>query len=162
MKNKNKFNQGQSLFEIIIALTIVSLVAIGLVKASSFSVKNVRFSVDQNKLTSLAKKRIAQIIDQKNTDPVSFWNGTQYFPKQNFPCLTGSFCTEENIDEGYCLTIAVSDTSAQIPTGTPNYLSAKMATIEVNVFWEQGADGKDCGENSYRHRLNFKTNVTNH
>ena len=157
---KNILNKGQSLWEVIIALAIVSLIAVGLVRTTGFSVKNTRFSTDQSKLTALAQKRIAQIIDQKNANPADFWEDGRYFPSGDFPCAGGSVCIEEDPEEDYCLKINILDSSLEIPTSAPNYESARMATILVKVFWEKGGN-INCGENQYRHSLDFQTNITN-
>ena len=156
---KNRFLKGQSLWEVIVALGIVSLIAVGLIKITGYSVKHARFSTDQSKLTALAQERITQIIEGKNTDPKRFWDENQYFPSGDFPCTAGSVCTEENETEDYCLVIRVSDSSSEIPTTAPNFAAARMATIEVNVYWEKGS-GTDCGAYQYRHTLNFKTTVS--
>ncbi|MGI5826138.1 MAG: type IV pilus modification PilV family protein [Patescibacteria group bacterium] len=162
--NKTKYIKGQSLFEIVVALAIVALVAVGLVRATSFSVKNTRFSTDQTKLTSLAQKRINQIIDYKNNKSKAFFDG-HYLPffSVDFPCQgSGTTCTEEPENEDYCLAItALLDNPSEIPTLAPNYASAKVVTIQVNVYWERGGSGADCGTHEYNHSINFMTKIAN-
>jgi Tfp pilus assembly protein PilV len=147
---KNKKNGGQSLFEIIIALAIVSLIAVGLVRASGFSVKNTRFSADQSSLTALAQKRIAQIVDKKNSDYQKFFNG-EYLPQSDdFPCEgDNTLCVEEH--EDYCLKIQVNERSEE---------SATIVTIKVDAYWGRGEKGTDCGEYDYSYKISFKTEVT--
>jgi type II secretory pathway pseudopilin PulG len=159
---KIKHTQGQSLFEVIVALAIVALVAVGLVRATSFSVKNTRFSTDQSKLTALIQKRINQIIDHKNNNSKAFFEG-QYFPSsEDFPCV-GSLtsCTEESEAEDYCLRINVLDSTNDILSIASADPSAKMVTIIVDAYWEKDRSGTDCGAFDYNHNLSFKTNVTN-
>lgn len=155
---KNNRNKGQSLFEIIVALSIVSLIAAGLVKASGFSVRNIRFSVDQSSLTALAQKRIAQIVEQKNLNPTSFWEGN-YFPLDDFPCSGGSTCIEK--DEDYCLKIKILDSTEDISLMPSIDPAAKMVTIVVDAYWGEDKSGTDCGEFDYHSHISFKTNVTN-
>ena len=146
---RGKFQEGQSLIEVIIALAIASLVAVGLVRATTVSIKGSRYSIDQSKVTARAQKKIADIIDYKNSHPTEFWGGSYHPP-------------DEYVDsEGYCLHSAITDVSGNLPTTTPDHANAKMAQINVKVFWDEKGTGTQCAGKDYNHSLSFDTYVTN-
>jgi len=64
----DKSEKGQSLIEIIVALALASLVAVGLVRVTTVSIKGSRYSSDQSKITALAQRQIARIVDHENKD----------------------------------------------------------------------------------------------
>lgn len=142
---------GQTLWEVVIALAIAGIIAVGLVKVTGSSVKTTRYSTDQSQMTALAQQKISQIINSKNQDPNSFFNNPASFNQINIP-----------EGEDYCLKTEVKDSSSILPTDTPNYLSAKMVTISVDVFWNRKTnDLSGCNNSIFSHTLHFETNVTN-
>lgn len=142
MKNKNK---GQSLIEVLVAITIASLVAIALVRATGTSIKNSTYSRDQSAATDLAQKKINTVIDDKNQNPTSFFT--------TLPSYLDDVTTA-----GFCLKTTLSSVSI-LPT--PPDANAKMAKIVETVFWEDTGGGSDCNARSYRYKTSFETNVTN-
>lgn len=146
----NKSEKGQSLIEIIVALALASLVAVGLVRVTTTSIKGSRYSSDQSKITALAQRQIAKIVDHENQD-TSFWNGgINYYP--------AGFLQEDDSTEGYCLHTTVSDETAQLG-GIP--ATGKMAKINVKVFWDEKEAGTQCADKNYNYSLSFDTYVTN-
>ena len=145
--------KGQSLIEIIVALALASLVAVGLVRVTTTSIKGSRYSSDQSRMTALAQKQIAKIVDHENQD-TSFWNGgASYYPS--------GFLQQDYNSEGYCLYTTVTDVSSELPTETPDYANAKMAKINVKAFWDEKGAGSQCASKNYNYSLNFDTYVTN-
>jgi len=140
--------KGQSLIEIIVALALASLVAVGLVRVTTTSIKGSRYSSNQSKITALAQKKIAEIIDYKNANPGQFWGWTYTLPD------------EEVTSEGYCLDSNITNVSDQLHP-TPPDPEAKMALINVKVFWDEKGAGIQCASKNYNHSLNFDTYVTN-
>jgi len=138
--------KGQSLIEIIVALALANLVAVGLVRVTTTSIKGSRYSSDQSKITALAQKKIAEIIDYKNAHPIGFWT---YIPLEEYIA-----------SDGYCLHPAITDVSDQLHP-TPPDPEAKMALINVKVFWDEKEAGNQCASKNYNHSLNFDTYVTN-
>ena len=141
-----KSEKGQSLIEIIVALALASLVAVGLVRVTTTSIKGSRYSSDQSKITALAQKKIAEIIDYKNANPIGFWT---YIPLEEYIA-----------SDGYCLHPAITDVSDQLHP-TPPDPEAKMALINVKVFWDEKGAGIQCASKNYNYSLNFDTYVTN-
>lgn len=141
---KQKEN-GQSLWEVIIALAIAALIAVGLVRITSSAIKGTRYSSDQNQVTALAQKTIAEIIDQKNQNPQSFW---AVFPPPS-----------EEMVGIYCIRKEIKDAPALV-------LPDRMAQILIDVYWDQKGSSSDCrsvsdGKANYQHYLHFDTYVTN-
>lgn len=149
-----KNSVGQSLWEVIIALSIAGLIALGLVRATSSSVKSTRFSSEQSRLTALAQEKIAQIVNQKNRYYNDFWKG-DYFPDDFIPI-------ELVPEEDYCLlTKVVSASADDWPAGYTPKADDEMVKITVDVFWERKSSSPECKENDFNHKLHFATNVTN-
>lgn len=148
------FEKGQSLWEIVIALSIAGIIALGLIKLTTSAVRNSGFSRDQGQVTNLAKKRIAEVITYKNTNPNEFW--------ANFPFLPPSIPASQLID-GFCLLTELSEPGAGegLPSSTPNWAQARMAKITVDVLWEQAGSSGSCLESNYKNKLHFETFVTN-
>lgn len=145
----SKSEKGQSLIEIIVALALASLVAIGLVRVTTTSVKGSRYSSDQSKMTALAQKKIAVIVDHENQS-TSFWNGgISYYP--------AGFSRQDYSTDGYCLYTTVTDETAQLVLPAP----AKMAKINVKVFWDEKGAGTQCNGLNFNYSLSFDTYVTN-
>jgi len=137
-----KKNHGQSLIEILAALGIVALVILGIVKATTVSVKNANYSQGQTKAVSLAQKKISEIIDAKNRSPGTFFNSLS------------SYNSDETVEQ-FCL----KTTLTNIPTTTPP--GAKMAKIQVIVYWGENGAGTQCNGKQYFHNYQVETNVTN-
>ena len=139
-------NKGQSLVEVLVALMIVSLVALGLTKATISSVRNTGFSKDQSQTAVLAQKKISEIVNQKNQGPSAFFS--------SLPSPT------EETQAPFCLKTSV--TAASLPTDTPNYSQAQMAKISVDVYWgEKDSGTANCNGKVYGNTKHFETNVTN-
>ncbi|PIV00762.1 hypothetical protein COS55_03045 [Candidatus Shapirobacteria bacterium CG03_land_8_20_14_0_80_40_19] len=129
-------NNGQSLIEVLAALAIVALVILGIVKATTVSVKNANYSQGQTKAVSLAQEKITDVIVLKNAGPQSF------FASPPTP-------TQELVEGGeYCIKTVVSS-------------DGQTATIEVYVYWGENGVGSDCSGKQYFHNYHVETNVTN-
>lgn len=148
MMNSQK---GQSLWEVIIALAIASLVAVGLIRSTSTAVKTTRFSGDQTEATALAQKTMSGIVDSRHTNPSGFWTDVQ----------NERIYTDKIESSVYCIKSRLNDVSSDIPASAPNPASAKMAKISVDVYWEEIGSGTQCLSKDYRYVLNFVTYVSN-
>lgn len=142
--------RGQSLWETLLALAMAGLIAFGVIKLTSFAVKDTRFSKDQSQATAMAQEKIGIIIKEKNDDETAFWNS---LPSN----------TTDPSHLGYCLLTSVIDKTGALtlPTTDPDYIKAKMAQIIVKVFWDEKGEGADCDGKSYSHSIQFDTYVTN-
>jgi len=130
-------------------LALASLVAVGLVRVTTTSIKGSRYSSDQSKITALAQKKIATIVDHESKD-TTFWDGgVKYYP--------AGFNQQDYNSEGYCLYTTVSDATTTLGLPAP----AKMAKINVKVFWDEKGGGTQCASKNYNYSLNFDTYVTN-
>jgi len=134
--------------EVLIALMVVSLVILGLVKATTASVKNVGYAKDQNQAVAMAQKKIAEVIETRNQSA-------------NFFTPLPSFPDSISADGKFCLKTVVTNVSGELPTTTPDFVNARMAKISVDVFWDDVGGGTDCGSRKYFFKQHFETNVTN-
>jgi len=144
--SKQVFNKGQSLVEIMIALSIVAIGALALSKAVTTSIKSSRFSEEQNFANSLAQKKIADYINQKNTDPITFFT---LLPINSYTLDSTGL---------YCLFSEVSVSSdPEVPAGT-------MALISVDVYWNwKSSSSINCSApdiSSFEHTIKQQTYVT--
>ncbi len=138
---KSRKNGGQSLIEALAALGIVALVILGIVKAATVSIKNANYSQGQTGAVSLAQKKISEIIAVKNNNPLAFFNSLPSYP--------------DAVVEQFCLKTTLTDIS---PATLPE---AKMAKIQVTVYWGENGAGSQCSGKQYFHNYHVETNVTN-
>ncbi len=134
-------NNGQSLIEVLAALGMAALVILGIVKATTVSVKNANYSQGQTGAVSLAQKKISGIISVKNNSPVTFFNSLPGYP-------------DETVGQ-FCLKTTLTDISPATPPG------AKMAKIQVIVYWGENGGGSQCNFKKFFHNYQVETNVTN-
>src|SRR4030042_1125276 len=69
-----KSNQGQSMIEVVIALSLVILVVLGLVKVSVTSINNTAFARDQRTATKYAQEGLENARQCKEENEIAFWN----------------------------------------------------------------------------------------
>jgi len=150
-------NKGQSLWEVVIALAISSLVALGLVRLTSSSIKTTRFSSDQSRMRLLMESKRSEIINEANENPVSFWSN-------GYLTLEGEVYNET---DDYCIKTDIVDVSGDdhiLPTTTPNYSSARILSIAIDIFWGSGSRGNnnlECSDVYFAHTLRFETYLSN-
>lgn len=147
--------KGQSLWEIIIALTIASLVAVGLIRSTSTAVKTTRFSGDQTEATALAQKKLSSIVNSRYSDPSAFW------AKVPNPGDTHKYLPDDITNAGYCIKSSLYNDYNSLPLSTPNKSTAKLVKISVDIYWAEKGGGTDCNNKSYNHTLHFDTHVSN-
>jgi Tfp pilus assembly protein PilV len=69
-----KSNKGQSIIEVVVALSLVVLVVLGLVKVSVTSINNTAFARDQRAATKYAQEGVENARQCKEENEVAFWN----------------------------------------------------------------------------------------
>ena len=139
--------KGQSLIEVLVALSIVALIILGLVKASTVSINNSDFSQNQTVAVGLAQKKVSEIISLKNSDPVGFFTSLP------------TFSDEMDASNQFCLKSSLSDITSEILPSPPS--GSKMAKVLVTVYWEENGTGTNCLGKKYLHNFQAETNVTN-
>jgi len=77
-KFKNN-NSGQSIIEVLIALSLVVIVTVGLIIVTTNSIKNSSFARDQRTATKYAQESLENARQLKEEDPNAFWlkSGTE-------------------------------------------------------------------------------------
>jgi len=131
MAEKLKFTifiskQGQSLLEVIFAVSIIGLIMSGFVSAFVYFSKAGQVSRGGATATQLAQEKMEDLRAEKKDTPVSFWEDME-----NFSTATP---TPESLDDGKFERSLNVDYS--LVDG-----SQKRAEVEVEVSWvEQGQD----------------------
>jgi len=74
MKTQLANSSGQSVIEVVVALSLVVLVILGLVKVSVTSINNTAFARDQRTATKYAQEGIENARQCKEENEVAFWN----------------------------------------------------------------------------------------
>ncbi len=69
-------NSGQSIIEVIIALSLVVVVIVGLITVTTRSIKNSSFARDQRMATKYAQESLENSRKLKEDDPNAFWQKT--------------------------------------------------------------------------------------
>lgn len=154
--------QGQSLLEVIIALSIAALIVVGLARVSLSAIRSSRFSQDQSLVTSLGQKMLSLMESEKNTDPERFWPAVEACQDTTDGCnhsLQGYGF--ENFVGEYCYVMKVANAYSLLPLTTPNYANAKMAKIMVDVYWEEKGAGLECQNKIFSHKVHLESYVTN-
>ena len=150
-------NRGQSIIEVIVALAITGLIAIGIVKVTSTSVKSSRYSTDETKATQIAEKIIAENRNESESDPDNFWLRVN----------TGIGIIPADIDSQFCPLVVLLNNKSDLPTDMPDFANANMAQITVYVFWDLKDSGSaSCsslgnGNANYSHKIQLDSYVTN-
>lgn len=154
-----KFKKGQSLWEVVLALAIAALVALGLVRSTTSSVKSSRFSADQSEATALAQKKVSEMVAYKNENPTSFWNVIELIsPDDTTPA--GSPLSGETEISPYCLVVKTYNATNKL-TPFPGDTAGRMARIAADVYWDEiEGEAGHCGAR-YSHSVHFETYVTN-
>jgi len=69
-------NSGQSIIEVIVALSLVIVVIVGLITVTTRSIKNSSFARDQRTATKYAQESLENSRKLKEDDPNTFWQKT--------------------------------------------------------------------------------------
>lgn len=71
---RQKSNTGQSMIEVVVALSLVVLVILGLVKVSVNSINNAAFARDQRAATQYAQEGLESARQCKEENEIAFWS----------------------------------------------------------------------------------------
>jgi len=124
---KNIFSNqsGQSLVEVLVALSLVVIIILGLVRVTITSVRNASFSKDQRTATKYAQEGLENARYLKEEDPALFWSKSGLESEE-----IGRFTRETTY------------------TPEPGQEDEKMK-VEVIVWWEDGANDHQSSLTTY-------------
>jgi Tfp pilus assembly protein PilV len=140
------FNKGQSLVEILIALSVASISAVAIVRAVTVSTKNSRTSQEQKTALSLAQTEISNETENRNLTRNTYFT--------TVPSPTAVFSS----DSHYCVYKNFTDISSELVSGT-------MFKLEVDVFWNWKISGEaECSLSvadldSYENKVHLETKL---
>lgn len=125
----NKYRKGQSLFEIVLALGLITLILTAVVALASLSIKNSSFSHSQTIATRYSDSAMESLREEKESDWTSFYNNALSSPKWCFNDPSWI-----NADPGNCSN-SISDTNfAREVTFT--IIGPSEVEVMVNVNWQ--------------------------
>ena len=133
MKYKNIKLKGQSLFEVVLSLAIISIIIVALVYLSSDSVSNTTFSKTKTEASKKAQEAIEWLRSQRDAD----WDD---FTSKVAP--PGKYCLDD-LDWNNAGVCAVDDylpNSILVRDLTLSTTAANRITAEVVVSWKD-SDG---------------------
>lgn len=130
-----KNNGGQSLVEMLVAVTVVVIVVLGLVLATTVSLRNARFSKDQALASKYAQEWIEEARVLKETQPNVFFADTSLCNRS--PTAVGGIFTRSRV----CTLSTV-----------PGDSTKKIMRVVVSVQW---TDAKGT------HKSELTTDLTN-
>lgn len=144
----NSKDTGQSLIEVVIALAIVGLIAVGLVKISTTSIRNARYASEQAGAVALGEKKLAELRVYAANNSITFWT------------IKMPVYADSGTSDAYCWLFTA--TLGLMPTETtPRYSESSIADVKVYVFWDNignfTCSSLETGLANYGHYLEFST-----
>lgn len=126
--------KGQSLIEVVFAVSIIGLILAGFVSAIFYFSKASQVSKSGSKAGQLAQEKIEQLRAEKKSDPTLFWENMS-----NFASATP---TPESLNDGkYERSLSVDYSQ---PDG-----SNRRAEVEVTLSWKEQDQNKEVKVKSY-------------
>lgn len=135
--------KGQTLIEILVALSVIAIVVTGISVTVTNSLSDAQFGKNQNLATGYAQEGMEILRQIRNTDYAGFKNYTaaNYCLGKNATVLEpSSMCSMPNVDNIFIRTIRIDQSV------TPECNNA--AKVQVVVSW---TDGK-CQPSAYCHK----------
>lgn len=135
--------RGQTLIEILVALSVIAIIATGITVTVTNSLSNVQYGKNQNLATSYAQEGMEILRQIRNADYNGFKSYTagDYCLGKNISALQSSIlCSTPNIDNIFIRTVEINQSV------TPECSTA--AKVKVTVSW---TDGK-CQASAYCHK----------
>ena len=118
--------QGQSIVEVVFSIGVVALVVTGIVSLLIGTVGSRTKSYDRKKAVELSQIVMEKIVEEKNTDPATFWNlNSAYWVG------LGSSLVEPNY-EGYIYT---AKGTAYSSNGCSNSVT-ECVNVVINIIWK--------------------------
>lgn len=127
----NNFSSGQSLFEVILALALATLIVVALVALASNSIRNVTFSKNKTLSTRYAQEATEWLRGQRDEDWDTFRANVSFCPTPpHIQCLN----TLSWEDCGVCGDTEFKDKIFKREISFPE-VSDNSISIEVKVYW---------------------------
>lgn len=123
-----KIISGQSLFEVVVALAVVTLIIIALVALASTSIRNVDFSKNKTLATRYSQEAIEWLRGERDFDFDAFYQ----------KALTPTWCMDTLVldDIGQCDTTEVIAGTIFRREAAFSIINSANVEAEVNVYWE--------------------------
>lgn len=127
---KYKYKKGQSLFEVVLAIAVVTLITVGIIILATNSIRNSTYSKNKTLASKYAQEGIEWVRDQRATDPTTFYTNV------NVPTFCISDLTWDN--PGSCSDFYIGTTNLYREiTFSVSDLNGKTSVYTVvTVYWD--------------------------
>lgn len=135
---KKSLHQGFSLIEVLIFITILSLIFIAAAAVGTVSIRNSQNSANKLVATHYAEEAIEWLRSQKNADWVIF---TEYGnPPPKIYCFYTEPISTWPLTTGNCTNDQVIDSLFRREVTVAYDIVLEMVNIDVNVMWSEGGN----------------------
>lgn len=121
--------KGQSLFEVVLALAVISVVLVALVSLASGAVRNTTFSKNKTISSRLAQEAVEWIRGERDTSWTEFFSRALTSP---------NYCLQdlEWLDIGSCSNEEFIQDTVLVRNMTLTVISPNQVQVEIEVSWE--------------------------
>ena len=123
-----KFNKGQSLFEVILALAVVALILVTVVSLAAFSVRNSSYSKNKTIAERYVQQAIEWLRGERDANSTTFFNRSGNYCINNLSFISGQ-CSGNISGTVFKRELAISKTTVNLKT---------VLKTEVIVSWSDG------------------------
>jgi|SRR3989344_4268006 len=147
---KIKSNAGQSLLEVVVAISVVVLVLATMISAISYALSNAQYARNKALATKYAQEAVEWLRTQRDVDWYAFYGYAGSWPDGNHYCLSSLAWT--NIDP--CISTEANDKIPGTPflrdlTFTQSQSLTDRTEIAITVSWPQGTQTPTVMVNTY-------------
>jgi len=137
---KSKYDKGQSLFEVVLAIAVVTLITVGIIILATDTIRNSTYSKNKTLASKYAQEGIEWVRDQRATDPTTFYTNV------NVPTFCISDLTSTWDNPGPCSDLYIGTTNFYREiTFSVSSLNGKTSVYTVvTVYWDDSQGKHDA------------------
>ncbi len=125
--NSKRYEKGQSLFEMVLAIAIMTMIIVAVVILASNAIRNSTFSKNKTLSSRYSQEAIEWLRGERDTNWTDFY---EY-------ALQGDFCLQTlGWDPGACGNLQVIPGTSIVRGMTLSVNGATQVEAEVKVYWE--------------------------
>ncbi len=126
-----KFTRGQSLFEVVMALAVATIIVVGIVALSATSIKNANYSRDKTLASKYSEEAIEWLRGERDTNFTTFVAriGTWCFPSLSWSSAIVGVCSSGDVIPNTIFKREITLLSSLVSGKT-------VIEASVKVYWE--------------------------
>jgi type II secretory pathway pseudopilin PulG len=138
MKNKQR---GQSIIEMVFAVGVIVMVITGIVTLMVSNVNSKNRGFDRKKATEIAQAIIENLVQQKKTDPSSFWSSIGS-PSVNLPvdCNSNAYQCDVILERDWSPKCDGAEVNCARATVNVGWSGAMNQVVTLNRFFSKTGD----------------------